>query len=198
MARDRDRRRGRDARRKDQAARAARPQDHRSVEVSRSTCRTASSSSRKAVYSTVMGYRTDVFPDGKRPKSWADFWDVQEVPRPAHNARTVRSTISSSRCSPTAWRSTRSIRIDVDRAFKKLDQIKPHITVWWTTGAQSAQLLVDKEAVLAAAWNGRYYVADQEGRADRDRVEPGRDQGIAPSSFRRARKMPTGDRRCSR
>jgi len=36
----------------------------------------------KGVYSTVMGYRTDVFPEGKRPQSWADFWDVQKFPGP--------------------------------------------------------------------------------------------------------------------
>ena len=47
--------------------------------------------------------------------------------------------------------------IDFDRAFKKLDQIKPHISVWWTTGQQPAQLLLDKEVVLATGWNGRFY-----------------------------------------
>ena len=47
--------------------------------------------------------------------------------------------------------------IDFDRAFKKLDQIKPHVTVWWTTGQQPAQLLLDKEVVLATGWNGRFY-----------------------------------------
>ena len=37
------------------------------------------------------------------------------------------------------------------------DQIKPHVTAWWTTGAQPAQLLLDKEVVLATGWNGRFY-----------------------------------------
>ena len=47
--------------------------------------------------------------------------------------------------------------IDFDRAFKKLDPIHKHINVWWTTGQQPAQLLVDKEVVLATGWNGRFY-----------------------------------------
>ena len=47
--------------------------------------------------------------------------------------------------------------LDLDRAFRKLDQIKPHVTAWWTTGAQPAQLLLDKEVVLATGWNGRFY-----------------------------------------
>src|SRR3989442_1490871 len=29
--------------------------------------------------------------------------------------------------------------MDVDRAFRKLDQIKPHVKVWWTQGNQSQQ-----------------------------------------------------------
>jgi putative spermidine/putrescine transport system substrate-binding protein len=47
--------------------------------------------------------------------------------------------------------------LDVDRAFKKLDAIHKHINVWWSTGQQPAQLLVDKEVVLATGWNGRFY-----------------------------------------
>ena len=47
--------------------------------------------------------------------------------------------------------------LDVDRAFKKLDTIHKHINVWWSTGQQPAQLLVDKEVVLATGWNGRFY-----------------------------------------
>lgn len=36
----------------------------------------------KGVYSTVMGYRTDVFKENNRPQSWADFWDVKKFPGP--------------------------------------------------------------------------------------------------------------------
>jgi putative spermidine/putrescine transport system substrate-binding protein len=42
----------------------------------------------------------------------------------------------------------------VDRAFKKLDQLKPHI-VWWESGAQPLQLLASGEVVMTAAYNGR-------------------------------------------
>ena len=31
------------------------------------------------------------------------------------------------------------------------------MNVWWTTGQQPAQLLLDKEVVLATGWNGRFY-----------------------------------------
>lgn len=42
----------------------------------------------------------------------------------------------------------------VDRAFKKLDELKPNI-VWWEAGAQPLQLLASDEVVMASAYNGR-------------------------------------------
>ena len=53
--------------------------------------------------------------------------------------------------------------LDVERAFKKLDEIKPNITVWWTSGAQSAQLLNDGEVDMVMAWNGRVSALASEG-----------------------------------
>lgn len=116
----------------------------------------------KGVYSTVMGYRSDSFPGGKGPATWAEFWDVKKFPGP----RTLRdSPIDNLEFALLAdgVPPDKVYPIDVERAFKKLDEIKPHITVWWKTGAQSAQLLVDKEAIMGSAWNGRYFVAIKNG-----------------------------------
>jgi putative spermidine/putrescine transport system substrate-binding protein len=41
-----------------------------------------------------------------------------------------------------------------DRAFKKLEELKPHI-VWWTSGTEQIQGLLSGEYDLAMAWNGR-------------------------------------------
>ncbi|MGE0769653.1 MAG: ABC transporter substrate-binding protein [Hyphomicrobiaceae bacterium] len=109
----------------------------------------------KSVYSTVMGYRTDVFKNGG-PKTWADFFDVEKFPGP----RTMQnSPIEQLEFALLAdgVPMDKLYPLDVDRAFKKLDTIKKHVAVWWTTGAQSAQILIDKEAVIGTAWNGRYY-----------------------------------------
>src|SRR5215831_1899463 len=116
----------------------------------------------KGVYATVLGYRTDAFAGGNGPRSWADFWDTKKFPGP----RTLRDSpvdnlefaLMADGVAPD-----KLYPLDVDRAFRKLDAIKPHIAVWWKTGAQSAQLLVDKEAVMGSAWNGRYYVAIKNG-----------------------------------
>ena len=109
-----------------------------------------------SVYTTIIGYRTDVFKDGTQPKSWADWWDVKKFPgarsmrnHPADNLEfaLIADGVPKDKVYP----------IDFDRAFKKLDQIKPHVSVWWSTGQQPAQLLLDKEVVLATGWNGRFY-----------------------------------------
>ncbi len=116
----------------------------------------------KSAYSTIIGYRTDVFGEGKGPQNWADFWDVKKFPGP----RTMQNSpvenlefaLMADGVAPQDL-----YPLDVERAFKKMDEIKPHIAAWWTTGAQSAQLLVDQEAVIGTAWNGRYYALVKEG-----------------------------------
>src|SRR5207247_9117368 len=45
--------------------------------------------------------------------------------------------------------------LDIDRAFKKLNEIKPHIKVWWREGNQSQQLIRDGELYMMSIWNGR-------------------------------------------
>jgi len=53
--------------------------------------------------------------------------------------------------------------LDIDRAFKKLDQIKPHIKVWWTQGNQSQQLIRDGEVDMMSIWNARATELKQQG-----------------------------------
>jgi putative spermidine/putrescine transport system substrate-binding protein len=109
-----------------------------------------------SIYSTVIGYRTDVFKSNNHPKSWKEWWDVKAFP----GARSMRNhPVDNLEYALLAdgVPADKLYPIDLDRAFRKLDEIKPHVSVWWTTGAQPAQLLVDKEVVLATGWNGRFY-----------------------------------------
>ena len=140
------------------------PIDHAIVDLSRfpANLRNRKHIFTRSVYSTVMGYRTDAWAAGKGPQSWADFWDVRKFPgprtlqdKPLDNLEfaLLADGVAIDKLYP----------LDVDRAFRKLDQIKKHITVWWATGAQSAQLLIDKECVLGSAWNGRYFAAIGQG-----------------------------------
>lgn len=107
------------------------------------------------VYSTVIAYRPDAFPNGA-PRSWADFWDVQKFPGPRSMRNHPVDNLEAALLADGVPLDN-LYPLDVDRAFKKLDEIHPHISVWWTTGQQPAQLLVDKEVFLATGWNGRFY-----------------------------------------
>jgi putative spermidine/putrescine transport system substrate-binding protein len=114
-----------------------------------------------SVYSTVMAFRTDVFKDD-RPRTWVDFWDVKRFPGPR---AMWNSPVDNLEIALLADGVTPEnlYPLDVDRAFKKLAEIKPHIAIWWTSGAQHAQILVDKEVVLSTGWNGRFYTAIKSG-----------------------------------
>lgn len=110
-------------------------------------------------YSTALGYRTDKVPAGKTLTGWKDFWDVKTFPGP----RTLRDTpqenlefalLADGVALDKVYDVLRSPG-GVDRAFKKLDEIKPAITVWWATGQQPAQLLASGDVFYASAWNSR-------------------------------------------
>ena len=102
---------------------------------------------------TNLAYRKDKFPQGG-PKTWADFWDVKKFPgnRSMYNnaVRAAQFALVADGVPPD-----KVFPLDVDRAFKKLDQIKPHIKVWWTQGNQSQQLLRDGEVDMMVMWNAR-------------------------------------------
>jgi putative spermidine/putrescine transport system substrate-binding protein len=110
---------------------------------------------------TNLAYRKDKFPQGG-PKSWADFWDVKKFPgnrSMLNNAvRTVQFALVADGVPVD-----KVFPLDVDRAFKKLDQIKPHIKVWWTQGNQSQQLLRDGEVDMMVIWNARASELQQQG-----------------------------------
>jgi mannopine transport system substrate-binding protein len=105
----------------------------------------------------VLAYSRDAFPDGKpQPKTWADFWNVKDFPGP--RALPNMGTpwwvmIAALMADGVAQKDL--FPLDMDRAFRKLDQIKPHITVWWRSGDQSQQIFRSKEVVMAMLFSGR-------------------------------------------
>jgi putative spermidine/putrescine transport system substrate-binding protein len=51
----------------------------------------------------------------------------------------------------------------VDRAFAKLEELKPHIQ-WWEAGAQPPEWLASEDVVMSSAYNGRITAAQKEGQ----------------------------------
>jgi putative spermidine/putrescine transport system substrate-binding protein len=115
------------------------------------------------LYASVLGYNKETFPNGKQPKSWAEFWDAKAFP----GARMLADMASGTPNLEFALIADgvpmdKIFPMDIDRAFKSMSRIKPYIKKFWDTGALSAQMLADKEVVLGSIWNGRLQaVADK-------------------------------------
>ena len=112
------------------------------------------------VYSAVLAYNTATFPEA--PEGWAAMWDVERFPGRRCLRRnpidTLEIALMADGVAPADL-----YPLDVDRAFRKLDEIKDHIDVWWTGGAQSTQLLESGEVDMIAGWNARFQAAIDNG-----------------------------------
>jgi putative spermidine/putrescine transport system substrate-binding protein len=109
------------------------------------------------VWATVFAYRTDKFP-AAGPQTWADFWNVDKFPgRRALYKSPAVNLEAALMADGVAW--DKVYPMDVDRAFKSLDRIKPHVDVWWASGAQSTQLLQSGEVDLLTIWSARAQTA---------------------------------------
>ncbi len=131
------------------------------------------------VYSVAIGWREKAYGD-KKPTGWADFWDAKKFPGPRSMRRhpiyalemaLIADGVAMDKLYP----------LDVDRAFKKLEEIKPHILVWWNSGAQSAQVIKDAEVDMVAAWNGRIQALQSEPEGKSGKIAVTFDQQILVS-----------------
>lgn len=104
------------------------------------------------VESVVLAYRTDKYKTA--PTGWKDFWNIEKFPGKRAMAKrapyTIEAALLADGVSPAEL-----YPLDVERALKKLDEIKPEIATWWTSGAQSESLIRDGEVDMIAMWNGR-------------------------------------------
>ena len=114
-------------------------------------------------YGTVIGYRNDVFAEG--PTDQAGFWDVTKFPGPRTTESGAGGVVPYLEAAVLAdgVAKDKIYPIDIDRAFNKLGELKPDVVKFWEAGAQPAQLLNDKEAVLGHLWSGRIYAIQEAG-----------------------------------
>ncbi|WP_137388420.1 ABC transporter substrate-binding protein [Rhodoligotrophos defluvii] len=113
-------------------------------------------------YSSVLAYNTEVYGDNP-PKSWADFWDVEKFPGTRALGGYGLSTTAEIALMADGVPKDKLYPIDLDRAVKKLQEIRPHIVAWWTSGAQAAQLASSGEADMLSIWVARIEAAIKDG-----------------------------------
>lgn len=104
----------------------------------------------------VLAYDAARFPDG--PKSWADFWDTEKFPGRRGFWNTPKGTLEAALLAdgvaPGDIYNVLRSEGGVDRAFNKLDELKPNI-VWWNSGAEFINRLASGDYAMTYAWNGR-------------------------------------------
>jgi putative spermidine/putrescine transport system substrate-binding protein len=116
------------------------------------------------VWSTIVAYDKTKFKDAV-PKTIADFFDVKKFPQKRGMQKVPQNNlewalIADGVPAKDVYK-VLGTKEGVDRAFKKLDTIKPHVSVWWTAGAQPPELLASGEVALTTAYNGRIFDAVQ-------------------------------------
>ncbi len=112
-------------------------------------------------YSYTFGYRTDVSEwDGKTPDDICDVFDLETFPgQRSLEKRPINNMEWALICDGVPQDEVYDVLETEEgqqRAFDKLDTIKDQ-TVWWTSGADTPQLLADGEVVFGSTYNGRLF-----------------------------------------
>lgn len=114
-------------------------------------------------YSTLIAFNTDKYPAGQEPQGWADFFDVQNFPGPRSMYTRAEVNLEAALLADGVP-PDQLYPLDVDRAIRKLNELKPNIKVFYDSGAQIVENLSSAETWIQTAWNGRIYAAAKEGR----------------------------------
>lgn len=115
-------------------------------------------------WGTVIAYNGSKYQASQIPMSWKDFWDVERFPGPRALCDDPRGNLEFALLADGVPRE-RLYPIDVERAFRKLDELKSHIKYWWTDGSKPIELLTSDSVQLTSIWNGRAFAARKRGLA---------------------------------
>jgi putative spermidine/putrescine transport system substrate-binding protein len=111
------------------------------------------------VYSTTVGYRTDLVGDTP-PTEICALFDTETYPgQRSLEKRPINNMEWALMCDGVAAADVYDV-LETDegqaQAFAKLDTIKDSV-VWWSAGADTPQLLADGEVVMGSTYNGRLF-----------------------------------------
>jgi putative spermidine/putrescine transport system substrate-binding protein len=100
------------------------------------------------LHNTVLAWDQDKF---QATPTWSDFWDVAKIPGKRGLAKSVRGALEIALMADGVAAGdvykTLASSDGVDRAFRKLDQLKPYI-VWWQTPAEAAKILGSGDVLM--------------------------------------------------
>lgn len=117
------------------------------------------------LYNTVLAWDRDKY---QGTPTWQDFFAPDRIPGKRGLRRGVKLSLELALIGDgvplTEVYKVLATDAGVDRAFRALDRIKPHV-VWWQASAQGPQILGNGEVLFTSAYNGRITSANAtEGR----------------------------------
>lgn len=111
------------------------------------------------IWSTVFAYDGDKI-KSDAPKNWADFWNVKKWPGKRGMRRGAKMALEIAlQADGVATKDVYkelSTKAGVDRAFKKLDELKSSI-LWWKAGAEPQERLAAGDVSMSMAYNAWIY-----------------------------------------
>lgn len=110
------------------------------------------------IYSIIVAFTQTAGTSANTPGSWADVWDTERF----KGGRTLASGSLGSGCATFECAlladgvpPEKLYPLDMDRAVKSLERIQKSVVKWWVGGAEPVQMMVDGNASIGSAWNGR-------------------------------------------
>jgi putative spermidine/putrescine transport system substrate-binding protein len=115
------------------------------------------------------------------PKTMAEFFDVEAFPgdRMFGGIGAMMSVAAAQSAAGVPGDQITSEPPDLDQAFAKLEEVKPAIRVFWTSGDQQLQIMRSGEAAMGIMWSGRAYELVDEGM----KLEVNWDGGVYEPSY---------------
>ena len=113
-------------------------------------------------YSGCFAWNTQRFGEGKHPTNWIEFFDAEKFP--GRRGMMTRITGNLEYALMADGVNPKELYpLDVERGFKALDRIKPHVTSWVPAMPQTISLLQNGEVDFCSSAIGRVYAAQQQG-----------------------------------
>lgn len=116
-------------------------------------------------FAMVIGYNTKVYSKQHHPRTWAEFWDAKKFP----GSRSVLSG-QDGNINPLEVALLadgvpidKLYPLDMERGFRSLEKIRPHVEKWTATVAEATQGLADGQFALTMAFNNRLEALKQQG-----------------------------------
>jgi putative spermidine/putrescine transport system substrate-binding protein len=94
----------------------------------------------------------------QRPRSWAEYWNAARFPGRRVLVDNVDRMLAVALMADGAD-PAKLYPLDVERAFKSLEKVKPHVKLWTSSAAQAISTVEQNESDFNFSYNGRVFAS---------------------------------------